>query len=143
MDRVRFVDHRGHRILLLDYSKCTSEAEMLKMVQIRKSVVAAQRPASLLTLTDITGAKFSRDVLVKVKEAAALDRPFIKRAAMVGGDSRSKAVSDAVSAFSARKWQRCATREEALDWLVEGTPVGAKSGASAPIPAPKTGSSHR
>src|SRR5260370_5281403 len=86
MDRVRFIDHGGHRILLLDYSNCKSAAEMLKMIEIRKAISKAQRPASLLTLTDATGAKFSHDVLTKIKEAAALERPVIKRAAVVGID---------------------------------------------------------
>jgi hypothetical protein len=118
MDRVRFIDHEGHRILLLDYSNCTNSAEMLKMIEIRKAIAKAQRPASLLTLTDATGAKFNHDVLKKIKEAAALERPVIKRAAVVGIDTVSKAVIDAVRAFSGRRWANFNTREEALDWLV-------------------------
>ena len=130
MDRVRFIDHGGHRILLLDYSNCKSSAEMLKMIEIRKAISKAQRPASLLTLTDATGAKFDHDVLTKIKEAAALERPVIKRAALVGVDSVSKAVIDAVRAFSGRKWAHFNTREEALQWLVGATAHPQPSGIS-------------
>src|SRR5581483_2437988 len=119
MDRVQFIQHNGKYVLLIDYSGVTDEAEMLKIVAVRRELVSAQRPASVLTLTDITGARYSKQVLAKVKEAAVLDRPFVRRAALVGVDEGNRQVLEAVSTFAVRTWRQFDTRQQALDWLVE------------------------
>ena len=129
MDRVRFIQHRGKRVLLLDYSQLGDENQMLAMVEVRKKMVAGQPPLSLLTLTDVSGAQFTRKALDKIKEAAVYDLPVLKRAAMVGAESMApKGALEAVGTFSARTWQNFPTREEALDWLVAEETGAAKAG---------------
>ena len=129
MERVRFIDHRGQRILLIDYSHLTDEHEMLAMIQHRKLLVSDQEPGSLLTLVDATGAQFSREVITHMKEAAVLDTPYVKRAAVVGEASNvPHGTADAVESFTRRHWERFNTRAEALDWLVSGGERTAKAG---------------
>ena len=119
MDRVRFIEHRGQRVLLIDYSGLTDELEFLTLIEQRKEVVETQPPQSLLTLTDVTNAHCTRTVLTAMKEAAVLDRPHLKRAAIVGNDSVTPLGStDAISTFTARHWSEFKTRADALDWLV-------------------------
>lgn len=119
MERVRFIEHSGRRVLLIDYSGMTEQPEFLALIDERKKLVAAEPADSLLTLTDVTNARCSRDVLESMKVAAVLDRPHLKRAAIVGTDSVfPHGTSDAISNFTARHWARFQTREEALDWLV-------------------------
>jgi len=50
-------------------------------------IVTAQARKSVLTLTDLSGAQFSRESVTKAKEVAVLDRPYVKRAAIVGAES--------------------------------------------------------
>ena len=118
MDRVRFMEHAGQRVLLIDYSGLSDEGVFLALIEERKKIVESEPPASLLTLTDVTNAHCTRNVLEAMKVAAVLDRPHLKRAAIVGTDSVfPHGTSDAMTSFTARHWTRVRTRDEALDWL--------------------------
>jgi len=118
MERVRFIDHGGQRVLLLDYSNVRDDETILKMVKDRRALVELLPPGSLLSLTDITGAHFSKTALSKIKEAAALDLPYLRRAAIVGIDDSQQDALEAVKNFTTRRWKIFPTRQEALDWLV-------------------------
>lgn len=118
MDRVRFIEHKGHRVLLLDYSGLRDEQEMLEMIEERTELVSHEPPGSVLTLADLTGAQLTRESMQRVKEANVLDRPYVRRAALVGADTLSpKGALESIGTFAAKHWGRFATREEALDWL--------------------------
>lgn len=118
MDRVRFIEHRGKRVLLLDYTDLTDEKEMLAMIEERKRVIAAQPRNSVLLLVDVTGARFTRNALSRVKEAAALDRPHVRRTVLVGSHTLPPTVVSAVASFAAQNYPKFETRAEGLDWLV-------------------------
>ena len=117
MDRVRFLTHRGKQILLVDLANCNAE-EVTAIVGEVQRIVTAQPRESVLALNDLTGAQFSRDAVTRMKEVAVLDRPYVKRAAMVGAESLPKVFYDALKTFSRREFPRFKTREEAMDWLV-------------------------
>ena len=120
MERVRFIDHRGHRVLLLDYTNLADEPEILEMIEERRELVSKEPPGSVLTLTDLSGAHVSRTVIQRLKEVNVLEKPFVRRAAAVGAESLTpKGAAEAIATFAAKRWGRFATREEALDWLVE------------------------
>ena len=126
MERVRFIEHHGEHVLLIDYSglQIDDEREFLAVIARRKHVVKKQPLRSLLTLTDVTNAHCTRNAMEAIKVAAVLDRPHLKRAAAVGLDSFSpKGALEAISTFSTRRWARFNTREEALDWLVSDAAV--------------------
>lgn len=119
MERVRFLDHRGQRVLLIDYSGLSDESEFLALIERRKEIVETEPPERLLTLTDVTNAHCTRNVLAAMKVAAVLDSPHLKRAAIVGTDSVfPHGTSESITSFTARRWTPFQTREEALDWLV-------------------------
>lgn len=80
--------------------------------------MTAQPPKSVLTLSDLTGATFSRSAVTRMKEVAVFDRPYVKRAAFVGAQSLPKVFYEALKTFSQREFLRFETREEATDWLV-------------------------
>ena len=80
--------------------------------------MTAQPLKSALTLSDLTGAQFSRAAVTRMKEVAVFDRPYVKRAAFVGAQSLLKVFYDALTTFSRREFPRFQAREEAMDWLV-------------------------
>ena len=49
-----------------------------------------------------------------------LDRPYVKRSAWIGGDSVPHVLYENIKSFSQREFPTFKTREEAMDWLVEG-----------------------
>ena len=126
MDRVRFIEHRGYRVLLLDYSGLRDEHQMLEMIEERTELVSKEPRGSVLTLADLTGVQLTRETIQRVKEANVLDQPFVRRAALVGADTLlPKGALDSIGTFALKNWGRFATREEALDWLTETSANGA------------------
>jgi len=117
MDRVRFITHQSKLILLIDLTSCSAEDVIEQLTQVQR-IVTAQRRNSVLTLSDLTGAQFSRGAFTRMKEVAVFDRPYVKRAALVGAESLPKVFYEALKTFSRREFQRFKTREEAMDWLV-------------------------
>jgi hypothetical protein len=118
MDRIRFITHQGKRVLLVDLTNCSANDVMKVMAEVQR-IVTAQPRESTLTLGDLTGAQFSRDVITRMKEVAVFDRPYVKRSAIVGAEGLPKVFYEALRTFSRREFPRFKTREEALDWLVK------------------------
>ena len=133
MDRVRFMTHQGKQILLVDLTNCNAE-EVTTIVGEVQRIVTAQPRESVLTLGDLTGAQFSREAVTRMKEVAVFDRPYVKRAALVGAESLPKVFYDALKAFSRREFPRFKTREQAMDWLIRE--VGGEGMASGDRPSP-------
>jgi len=117
MDRVRFITHQSKQILLVDLTDCNGEEVIELLTQVQR-IVTTQPRNSVLTLCDLTGTQFSRAAVARMKEVAVFDRPYVKRAAMVGAESLPKVFYDALKTFSRREFLRFKTREEAMDWLL-------------------------
>jgi len=80
-DRLRFFEHEGHRILLVDLSHCTAR-EVEEITRRVPDYVTTQPLGSTLILTDFGGASFDRDTLIAMKETAVFDRPYVKKSAL-------------------------------------------------------------
>jgi len=66
-----------------------------------------------------TGGQFNRDAVIRIKEVATYDRPYVKRAGWLHTESLSKVFYDAIKAFSQREFPTFETREHALGFLVQ------------------------
>jgi hypothetical protein len=117
--RVRFIEYQGKQVLFLDLTDCTPE-DVFEAMDECQQIVTAQPPHSVLTLSDYTGGQFTREAVRRMKEVAAYDRPHVKRAAVVGLESMPVALFRGIMDFSARRFPSFKTREDALDWLVQG-----------------------
>jgi hypothetical protein len=117
MDRIRFVTHRGQRILLVDFTGCSAQ-EVAAMADRVPDVVTREPLGSVVLAADFSDAEFTRDAVERVKIASALDRPHIKRAAWVLTENLPKALYESIRSFSAREFPVFATRDEAMDYLV-------------------------
>ncbi len=118
VERVRFISHQGKQVLLVDFTQA-ADYEIIETCTKTRAIVSGQPQKSVLILGDFTGGKFTREAVKALKEATAMDKPFVKRAAWVGAESLPKAYQEAVATFSTRQFPTFATREEALDWLVK------------------------
>jgi len=117
MERIRFLVHRGKRILLIDYSHC-SGAEIAEVADSAPAIITKEPAESVLLLDDFTGAEFTREAIEHFKIAAARDKPHILRDAMVLDHNLPKALYDSVRAFSTREFPIFPTREAAMEYLV-------------------------
>ena len=116
-DPIRFIIHKGKRILLVDVSH-RSAAEVTNMSKLLPSYVTSQPRGSLLLLADFTGAKFDREAIDRIKKATVFHRPYLKRSAWVGTENLPKVLYEYLKSFSQRDLPTFKTREEALEWLV-------------------------
>lgn len=117
-NRVRFLSHKGRRVLLLDFTAIDEPDQALGLIEHARQFVARQAPASLFTLTDISGSNYNRKVTEALMELGKHNKPFVIAGGAVGVTGLSKVVFKSILAFSGRtNIQLFDTREAALDWL--------------------------
>ncbi len=117
MERVRFIDHLGRPVLLLDCTDCQPQ-QLLDIFEAARQVISAQPDHSLLTLTDFTGAEFNKQAADQMKISATYNRSHVRRSAIVGAEDLPDVYYRNLVSFSARDFPLFKTREEALDWLI-------------------------
>jgi hypothetical protein len=117
-ERIRFINHKGQQVLLVDFSHCTAQ-EVLELLPDVQEIVTEQPQGSLLTLGDYTGTEVRREVADAMKKVLLFDRRHVKRSAFVGTEHVPRMFLEAFQTFAQREIQFCKTRAEALDWLVE------------------------
>lgn len=117
-EKIRFIQYEGKDILHLDFSHCTTE-EVLNTITKAKKVIATYPEQSLLTLTDVTDARFSDAVTQEMKAFTAHNRPYVRAGAVVGVTGLKRIIFQAVIAFSGRKLSTFDSVEKAKQWLIE------------------------
>ena len=116
-ERLRFIQHKGRDIFLIDLSHCDTKELLLLIEQIKAAVEQHER-GSLLILSDFTGTHIDKKVATRAKEVLVLDRPYVKKSAWVGTENVPHVFIENFKSFSQRELPTFKTREEALDWLV-------------------------
>lgn len=117
-DRIHFIEHKGKKILLIDFSQASAH-QMLLLLEHLRVTVAQHAHESVVTLADYTGAEVDRTVATKIKEVLTLDRPFVKKTAWVGTENIPHALMEGFHTFSRRTIATFKTREEAMEYLAE------------------------
>jgi hypothetical protein len=117
-ERISFITHKGKPIMVIDLSNCEAKEILLVLEEVQRTVARHDR-GSLLTLGDMTGAHIDRAVATRMKEVLVMDRPFVKRSALVGVDSLPHVYYENIKTFSQRQLPAFKTREEAIEWLVQ------------------------
>ena len=118
MERTRFIEHQGHRILVLDFAGIRDPEEALREIAHSREVVARQPPGSLLVMTLVRDARYNAAVLQGMKELAAHNAPYVKASAVVGMSGLHRIAYQAVILFSKRNIKVFDQEAEALAWLV-------------------------
>jgi len=118
MERIKFIQQSGKKLLFLDFSNCNVE-ELLEAIDEAKTIIKTQPENSLLILTDVTNARFNEEVSRKMKEFTTHNKPYVKESAVVGVIGLKKIILDAVMLFSNRKLHTFDTIEQAKDWLIK------------------------
>lgn len=115
--RVRFIEHQGRQILLLDFASVPDPAEGLRHIAEAKAFVAKQQPSSLRILTNVTGSRFNSDIVNALKDLATHNKPYARAGAVVGLTGLMRIVHATVTKISGRKIPAFQTVDEAKDYL--------------------------
>jgi hypothetical protein len=116
--RTRFVEHRGTRILFMDFSEMNGPGEALAELEKARRLIATQPPGSLLTLTDVTGTRYDADIIAAFQALAAHNKPFVKAAASVTRTPLQLVALRASAVNTRRSLQAFGDLDEAREWLV-------------------------
>ncbi len=117
MDRIQFINHKGKKILLEDFSNIRPGIEFKDTLQKAQDMIASQPAKSVLALFDASGASFNNETLSAVKEFTRANTPYIKAACVVGITGLLQVAMVAASKFSGRDFILFKSRDEALEWL--------------------------
>lgn len=118
-ERIRFIEHQGKQILLLDFSQATAE-QMIPLLKLVSATIAEQARGSVLVLAKYENTEIDHDVAMKIKEVLTLDRPYVKKAAWLGTEKIPHAYMENFHSFSQREIVTFKNQEDALEWLVKG-----------------------
>jgi hypothetical protein len=121
MERTRFVNHKGKKILLLDYTNLgTSPEELQEEIVRTRQLISTQPPASLLTLTDVRGSRITPGNVKAMQELVRHNAPFVQWGAVIVGLTGIQLTAfRAIQAVSRRRNLRAFNdMDEAKDWLV-------------------------
>ncbi|HEU4558275.1 MAG TPA: hypothetical protein VFS20_10510 [Longimicrobium sp.] len=121
MDRTRFIDHRGRRLLMLDYTEMGTDLDQLRAEIVKsKEVIAGEPPASVLTLTDVRGSKITPGAVKAMQELVQFNAPYVRWSAVVVGLTGVYLTAfRAIQALSRRRNMKAFNDlTEAKEWLV-------------------------
>ncbi len=119
-ERTRFIDYQGRRIVLLDFTNLTVEADCLTEIAKAKQFFDQQPvDGTLLTCTDGSGARYTSKVMEALKQLAAHNKPYVRAGAAVTDARLHRVVLAAIAVFTGRHLPAFGTRNEALAWLVK------------------------
>ena len=118
MERVQFIQHKGKKILHLNFADCTAD-EVLMIIDQAKAAIRTQAQQSMLTLTDVTNTAFNSKVSDAMKEFVVHNKPYVVASAVVGVTGLKQIIYNAVMKFSGRKLTAFDSLAEAKDWIAE------------------------
>jgi hypothetical protein len=116
--RSKWIEHKGKRIILADYSGFRADLPGLKSEVENASDLTMREPLnSVLSLVDVTDTSGTPEVMDYLKTAAARTKPYVRKMAVVGVQGYKKILLRAVIAVTGQAIQPCDTIEEAKEWL--------------------------
>jgi len=117
MERVYFIEYKGKKILIEDFTTLSYGDEFVKTIATAGAIIASQPPASALCLFDASGGKLDGQALVVLKEFTRKNTPYIKATALVGISGFLNVGMFAISRATGRSLKAFATRQEAFEFL--------------------------
>ena len=120
MPTVREITYRNVRILSVDVSDTTATdyAGLIQLMETAKELIASKPPNSVLCLNNVGKVNFNNQVLEALQQYMEHNRPYIKKAAVIGLDGLKKIVFKGIIKLTHRDNIRDFEKEqEALDWL--------------------------
>lgn len=118
MQRSHWLEHRGKKIVFIDFSN-TDVHGVKQAIAEARPMIAGERPLSVLCLVETSGTSFSFEISQAIKEFTLHNKPFMKMTAIVGVEGLQKVLLNSVIVFTKRRnLVAKASRTEALDYLV-------------------------
>ncbi len=118
MSATKFITHDAKRILFIDLAR-KSPAELLEAIREAKAIIAEQPPGSLLTLTDVEGSTYNREVADELKAYVAHNKPYVRAGAVVGLNDLKRVIFNFLNRVTGRSLKGFEQLSAAKDWLAK------------------------
>ena len=119
-DRVRFIEHKGRKIIYLDFSNLHGD-DLAKVVNEFKQLVLANKNNNrLVSLTNFSNSHIFGEGLSHIKKVAKEVRPYLYKRAVIGITGAKMVLYKTVNFFAGSTPTKLfKTLDEAKDYLVE------------------------
>ena len=121
--RTTFTTHKGVRICVLDFSNVPSETEALSAIREAKGIIGKEPPASVRTLTDVTGSRVTGTIRNALHDLTKANKPYVVAGAVVGVTAIQAVILRGIVQVTGRRLVAKNTRAEAMDWLANEAKV--------------------
>ena len=115
-DRIKWIEHKGKRILSLDYSGLPIE-ELTPFQDELYKVIIKEELNSIIYLTNVSTFKFSMKTLNQFNQLANVTKKYEKGVAIYGATGLIKVMYDGFAKLYGKPIKACNSREEALEWI--------------------------
>ncbi len=118
--RVKFIEHKGKKIIFLDYSgfQYKDKDEFMGVLDYaRKFIFAAGK--DLLILVDVSNSYGDNEVIGKMKQDGKDEKHLVKKQAVVGITVFKELFLKTINLFTNIGIKPFGTLEQAKDWLAE------------------------
>ena len=105
--------------LLEDMSGLREATDIYAVSDTSTALICKQPEASVLLLTDVTGARYNPAIVNRLKENTKLTTPHMKAYVVVGITGLMRVVLQSVVMFTGQDIKMCRSIEEAKEWLVQ------------------------
>ena len=112
-----FLEHRGQRVLLADYSGQRDIPVLLRAMDEVQALIEAEPPGSVRYLMDVRDARWDTLVVSRLRELGERSRPWFRATAIVGLAGLQVAVHEMLTRVLRLEMPVFPTRDAALDWL--------------------------
>lgn len=117
MHNATFLDHRGTRVLLVDYSHQKDPEATLALFWANQRVLEAEPVGSVRLLADVSGLRYNVTLSNAFRDGASRAEPWCRAMAVVGVSGVMQVIHRSINRLLGRNIRDFATREAALDWL--------------------------
>jgi hypothetical protein len=116
-ERTRWIEHKGVRILVYDFSGLEDVDEGLRVIAASRGRAGEQAPHSVRTLVDVKGSRFDARITRALQDLARENKPYVLASAVVGVSGLQRVILAAVSRVTRRKFATFDAVDAAKDWL--------------------------
>lgn len=119
MAHTYFIEHKGTRIVYLDFANVQETEEALRRIAEARQFITQQPPNSARTLTHVAGSAFNPRIVRAITALAEADKPYVRHGAVVGLSGLMTVIHNTIVRITGRNLQAFDDLEAAKDWLAE------------------------
>jgi hypothetical protein len=120
MSEVKFVEHQGKRILLMDFAGVTNMELLSSLVDESILLVkTVNTPHSVLALIDLSNTRINRALMASLKRLSRNNGPYIRAITFIGMPLVARTLLSIMLRVTKRRNHKVIPdRNQAYDWLV-------------------------